>query len=573
MVCGICHGTGHNRRTCPQAVHQPAGHQPAGHQPAGPRVKVKAAPVVQLTPEYAGSKLAEIEAKRPEQYIIANECVEALNQNKNCLIRAEEKTGKRMIMEAIHLIMTVNHGCAVRPEHRPPRSIYVTALNRKDTKEQFREQQDEYGILSIVATKHAVIVGELIKILNDETNDGIFYIHLDECDYGTGSKQSLSKLYNSPELNIPEHRDRIRYVAYSATPEELEFSGLDMNEWVQHTFVPSDTYFGAKKYLESGLVFKPKKFFDGVADFSEHGQQIIDEVRENFTNTDATLRQQRNVIVVRDTGKGILHKIHENKQELMKKHGCEIHICDQNIGFGWSDKTTWGSIGKTEVRDGNHDVIGYEYTLVLIFIAQTCTRSTEIHPLGHRRIAVWHDARKLEEGVAYNTVSQAIGRVKHYSQEGYPENTIKLYCDKDILKQTIGLELSTKKLKLAQRIQTTHKKQNKVEFEGYDDEFTDVASVGDPDWQMGDPNAGLLRPKYHNVDGKWCQYDMKPRFWNDKNHGGSGGDAGRQTTIQYEKPTSDRWIRRVALYKRTENVQVDGNEFNHKTKKDSMFVK
>ena len=225
------------------------------------------------------------------------------------------------------------------------------------------------------------------------------------------------------------------------------------------------------------------------------------------------------------------------------------------------------------MRDGNHDVIGYNYNLVLIFIAQTCTRSTEIHPLGHRRIAVWHDSRKLEEGVAYNTVSQAIGRVKHYSQEEYPENTIKLYCDEDILKQTLGLKLSTKKLKLAQRIQTTHQKQNKVTFVGYDDKFTDVASVGDPDWQMGDPNAGLPTPKYHNVDGKWCQYDKKPRFWNDKNHGGSGGDAGRQTTIQYKNSTSDQWMRRVALYKRTENVQVDGNEFNHKTKKDSMFVK
>ena len=572
MVCGICRGTGHNRRTCQhQSVPGPVPDQP---QQGAPKI-ARVVKVAQLTLESAISKLSDIKGNRPEQYDLANKCVDTLNNDKNCSIKAEEKTGKRMIMEVIHLIMTVNHGSNVRAEKRSPRSIYVTALNRKDTKDQFREQEEEYGILSIVATKHAVIVGEIIKILNDEANDAIFYIHLDECDYGTGSGQSLSKLYNSPELNIPEHRKRIRYVAYSATPEELEFSGLDSSEWEQYTFAPSDSYFGAQKYLDRGLVFEPNKFFDGVSDFTEHGQQIISNVREGGRETEDAVVLQRNVIVVRDTGKGNLNKIRESKQTLMDKYSCEIHIFDQNNGFGWTEKSNWGSIGKKERRDGNHDVIGCDYTLVLIFIAQTCTRSTEIHPLGHRRIAVWHDARKLEEGVAYNSVSQAIGRVKHYTQEGYAENQIRLYCDKDVLKQTVGLELDTRNLKLAQRIQTTQENRNKVRFVRYDDDFGEIDSVGDWDWQQGDPNAGTTGScgTFFDIDGKWCQYDKKPRFWNDTNHGGSGGEGGRQTTIQYEGATSERWMRRIAVYERVEPTQGVANEFAHKTKKDSMFVK
>ena len=582
MVCGICGQAGHNRTTCAQR------RDFGGAPPPPPRARSGTARsgtarsgggfrgIKSISIEEAEAKLSKIRVERVEQYDIANKCVQSLNTGKNCSIRAEEKTGKRLIMEAIHLIMVVNHGCNVCPEKSPPRSVYVTALNRRDTKEQFREQEDEFGILSIVATKHASLVAGIVEILNDTTNDGLIYIHLDECDYGTGADQSLSKLYSAGELNLPAHIGRIKYVTYSATPEELEFSDTILG-WDQHVFYPSKDYIGAHWYLDNDLVFRPETFFEGSSDFSHQGAKLIEEVRGTCGDGQTEELRLRNVIVVRDTGKGNLGKIREMKASLQDKHGCEIHIFDQSTSFAWGDPLSWASLGKTERLDDNMTNIGNDYIPVIVFISQICTRSTEICPLGHRKIAVWHDARKLENKAAYNTVSQAIGRVKHYSQEGHPVNRIKLYCDKDILNQTIGLELSTKKLKLAQRIQTTRKKQNKVTFVGYEgpeftDKFTDVASVGEPDWSEGDPNAGLPRPLYHNVDGKWCQYDMKPRFWNDTNHGGSGGDAGKQTTIQYKNPTSEQWMRRVALYEKTENVQVDGNEFEHVTKK-SMWCK
>ena len=51
----------------------------------------------------------------------------------------------------------------------------------------------------------------------------------------------------------------IKFITYSATPEELEKSDkIEVPDWSFYTFVPHDTYFGAKKYLDNGLIYTPK---------------------------------------------------------------------------------------------------------------------------------------------------------------------------------------------------------------------------------------------------------------------------------------------------------------------------
>jgi hypothetical protein len=543
------------------------------------KVKATFSGMKSISIEEAEDKLKKIQEDRPEQYEIACSCADSLNKDKNCSIRAEEKTGKRVIMEAIHLIMLVNHGCNVRPEISPPRSVYVTALNRKDTKVQFKEQE-EYGIFSIVATKHASLVAGIIEKLNDDTNDGIIYIHLDECDYGSGSDQSLSKLYSAAELNLPNHKDRIKYVTYSATPEELEYSDTIQMGWDQHVFIPSKSYLGAQWYLDNNLVFKTESFFDGGSDFSDQGQRLIKEVILNCSSEMGECVRRRNVIVVRDTGKGNLDKIRERKSTLEEKYGCEIHIFDQRTEFGWGDPASWAELGRKANLNDNMEVTCYVYAPVLIFISQICTRSTEICPLGHRKIAVWHDARKLEDKKAYNTISQAIGRIKHYSQEGHPVNRIKLYCDKDVLKMTVGKKLNTKKLVLGQRIKTTSIKETVTKFVGYKDDFgDDPSTVPDPEWQMGDPNGHSGRPTFINIDGKWCLYDGKVRYWGELKVGrrvagevGGAGLQGVQAQIQYENENSDRYMVRGAVFKTTKVDTSDlTSSFEHKTKKASMW--
>ena len=131
MVCSICREAGHNRTTCAQR------RDFGGAPPPPPRARSGTARsgtarsgtarsgggfrgIKSISIEEAEEKLLKIRDERVEQYDIANKCVQSLNTGKNCSIRAEEKTGKRLIMEAIHLIMVVNHGCNVCPEKSPP---------------------------------------------------------------------------------------------------------------------------------------------------------------------------------------------------------------------------------------------------------------------------------------------------------------------------------------------------------------------------------------------------------------------------------------------------------------------
>ena len=583
MVCSKCGESGHNKTTCERRQSLRGKTMVKKTLTTGEKKRAKASfeALDVVTIPVAEGKLAKIKRTREEQYEIANKCVESLTTTlddgtvgKNCSVKAEEKTGKRVIMEAIHLITIVNHGCGVLPSKTPPRSVYVTALNRKDTKDQFREQQEEFGILSIVATCAGELIGEIIKLLRDPSHDGVIYIHLDECDYGTGCDQSLSKLWNAEELNLPKNKNRIKYVTYSATPEELEYSRTGKSLlWDTHTFTPNKDYIGAQWYLDNNLVFKPEVFFDGVSDFSKQGIELINKVNENCSPIKEESQRMRNLIVVRDTGKGHLNLIRQAQDKLEEKYSCEIHIFDQNNGFDWGLKESWAELGRTEKLNEDLMHVGYNFKATVIFISQICTRSTELCPLGHRKIAIWHDARLLDDKKAYNTISQAIGRVKHYTQPGKQPNPIKLYCDIKVLKKTVGL-LDNEGIKMSARIQTNTEKQTTVEFTGeYEDGYGNASSVPDTEWQNGDPNSDLL-----NIQGEWRSWpcgkygkkNLQPQMWNSSNHGGCGGNAGKQGVIQYENSDSDRWMYRRALYKTSSKKDELVTTFE--TKKTSMYA-
>lgn len=576
VKCGNCGLIGHNRRTCPSgAVAKKAGSRRVSRKKTIESIKLP-------TREEALVKLKKIKETRLEQDQIANKAADALMNNKHILIKAEEKTGKRCILEAIHLMMIINHYSNVPDKKKTvPRSIYITALNRKDTKVQFEEQEDEYGILS-VSTKMATLCGDIINILRRPDYDGMIYIHLDECDYGTGADQALSTLYNSPELQISEYRNRIRYVAYSATPEELEYSGLNETEWVKLKFTPNKNYFGAEKYLERDLVRKPDDFYDGE-DITEHGAKIIKDIQnqcKDIREHPLTIKQ-RNVVVVRDTKNGNLAKIKNMKSILEGKYNCEIHVYDQKNGFQWGNPDSWAQLGREEMKDDNRSIIGYKFKPVVIFISQICTRSTEICPLGHRKIYAWHDSRKLKDRKAYNTLSQAIGRIKHYTQQGHPENNILLYCDKDILNYTLGRELNTEILKLGARVSTVTSSEKKWKFE---DDYERPDEVNEDEWFTAVPDSDgqelpeYLRTKYNfrvgtviGKSGKWVHSSCENSSHNQwgKLAGGVSTRVMNRCTINYESNTSNRFLVRKAVALE----EIDNSvSFTHTTKSSSMYV-
>ena len=124
--------------------------------------------------------------------MIAEEIFSYLKSDKNVSVKAEEKSGKRQIMECIHCLLELDSN-----EFRPV-SVYVTALNRKDTKVQF-VAQETYGTTSLVATRWNDLLGSIVTLLDDTENTKI-YIHLDEDDYGTGDKQTMSKIFGHKQI-------------------------------------------------------------------------------------------------------------------------------------------------------------------------------------------------------------------------------------------------------------------------------------------------------------------------------------------------------------------------------------
>ena len=526
----------------------------------------------ELSRGYFDEELRILKETRKDQYMLSNKCVDDLMNNKNISIKAEEKSGKRIIMECIHTILTVNHYIGIAENYKP-QSIYITALNRKDTKEQFIEQEVKYGITSIVATKVNELLGEIVKIVNG-IGDSKIYIHIDECDYGTSNTQQLNTLYNSPELI--NHRDRIKFITYSATPEELTYSEkIEEPEWTFHEFIPANIYFGAQKYLDNNLVYEPEIFFDGNG-ITDHGKKIIKNVNKNC-KTDTNSVKQRNIIVIRDTVVNKLMKLKEKKTYIENKYKCEIQIYDKDSPFSWGDDTSWASLGRKEIRDDDQNVTHCEYTPVLIFISQICTRSTEICPYGHRRINVWHDVRKLNDEKCYNTLSQAIGRVKHYTDITKGENNIKLYCDKDILNYTLGINLvNTPKLKIAQRVGASTTKSTKFIFEKYEDDYKDVDSVEPNRWMTCNPNTISDKSsniRYHSIDGKYRHSDMKIRVFNDKPPGSTTHEQ-LKNVLQYKNLESNEYIIRQAKY--IKNINYTGKATKaiiiHKTKTSSMWA-
>ena len=560
MPCSICHQCGHNKSTCPQSGNPKS--KKTTKTPKATKTTKKSSPI-SLNKEvkcdnFFQEKLEHFKSEREAQYDTALKIHANLKSGMNVAVKAEEKSGKREIMECVHCLLNLENDFT-------PYSVYVTALDRKDTKVQFVEQET-FGITSLVARNWGVLLSEVVEMLSQHPNSKIF-IHMDEDDYGTGDKQNMAQIYNYDKVG----HDRVMFIGYSATPEELEKSKDHSIKWSQVQFTPAPSYFGAEKYLKKNLVREPHTFFDGQG-FTPHADDILAEIRQNCVSDRKEVRQ-RNVIVVRDVTPKKLGIITARKSEFEDKYLCEVHVFDMHAEFKWGDLNSWKDLGRTPIEDEDGLVLSYSYKPVVIFISQTCTRSTEICPSGHRRLYAWHDVRKLLKSAIgdktsnYNTLSQAIGRIKHYTQPGKPENNILLYCDRNILEFTVNPESVIGPINLSSRVKTVVTKEPKKTVE-YADGHQNVSDVTDPEWMTGNPKVERPNAVFHLEQGKWCHYDKKVRYFGDLPPGG-GGKAGIQYVLQYESSTSDRYIIREATF--TENPSFGEQSHTFETTTKSMY--
>ena len=321
------------------------------------------------------------------------------------VVRAPVKSGKREIVEYM----------AKRDESNtsPRIHAFLSAWHRAADEDQ-RNELAEHNMKVFSITKKAAADDCLKWIISQR--DKTVVLHLDECDFGSGDKQILGKVYK----RVREMAN-VFTILYSATPQEVLFSRdvgsvdegeddmLDDMLYGTHLeYTPPEEYCGPKRFLEEGLVLDAKPFFtlNPVPSLTEQGREIITGLKASTASGSG-----RNIMALRLT-----------KREGRTKSGKEIYKFLQNANLIpelrgvhiWVDKgdCDWGKPRKIEWSSRDYWVTTAKDVPILIVMDQTSSRSTEWEC--HDRIYATHDFRTACQ---YTILSQAQERVNHYDSK------------------------------------------------------------------------------------------------------------------------------------------------------------
>lgn len=339
--------------------------------------------------------------------------------NSSCrriLIRGPVKSGKRDITEYI----------AKRDESSNPKRVhaYITSFVRKADAEQ-REEMKKHNltVFKFLAKKDVDQCIEWIKSQLEDNKDIV--LHLDECDFGSGKRQLLSRIYRAFRIN-----QKVKMVLYSATPEEVFFSGEVIydeeddemiDEFMEYGIVinynPPAEFCGPGKFLDVNLVKNAIPFFyiniDNKIELSHQGKDIIARMYQKMKEG-----SKRNILMLR------LSASSNNDKKTNKKDNKDMY----QFAKRWkeilelSNVVIWADKDENEIPDSNDinkktikyddrnewDMVASDRLLIIIY-DQTSSRSTEWK--FHDRIFATHDYRNT---VNYSIVSQAQERTNHY---------------------------------------------------------------------------------------------------------------------------------------------------------------
>jgi hypothetical protein len=357
--------------------------------------------------------ISTFEQERPDLTQFVRVKMLQLIDSKICrciVVRAPVKSGKREIVEYT----------AMRDlEAENPKRVhaFISAWHRTADEDQRNELKiHNMEVFSITSTK---AVSQFHNWLEKNKKKNII-LHFDECDYGSGEKQTLSKVWASVR-----NSQNIIKILYSATPEEVLYSeeveteeyhclNEDINEGEHVNYTPPDGYCGPARFLKEKLVHEAIPFFyknEHNFVLSEQGSNIVKDLKKSL-ETDPT----RNIIVLRlscsDKGN---KKDNKSIYQFLKNIDCFPELDDFSI-----------IVDKSENMDGikNQKIVMEKiqwsnpfywkqksFHPTLVIIDQTSSRSTEW--ACHNRVNATHDFRHK---VQYGTVSQAQERVNHYEK-------------------------------------------------------------------------------------------------------------------------------------------------------------
>ena len=355
------------------------------------------------------------------------------------IVRAPVKCGKREMVEYIAMRDAVANPMRVH--------AFLSAWHRTADEDQRMELSTQnMKVFSITTQKK---VDDFLDWLRKQRFQRKFIVlHLDECDHGSGSKQMLSKVWAAVRDVL-----RITNILYSATPEEVLFSGevededyrgmmeemISEGERVEYT--PPAGYCGPGRFLEAGLVHEALPFFykEGEAFvLSQQGKEIVAGLRACIAATPS-----RNLLVLRlsysDLG-GTQADKKKNKSiyQFLRNISSFPELADFLVVVDKADdmgiKNAQITPEKIQWSTSNYWRRQAAGTPILLVIDQTSSRSTEW--ACHDRIFATHDFRNV---VQYSTISQAQERVNHYEQRYGGFQPIHVYGHTRSFKLSAGL--------------------------------------------------------------------------------------------------------------------------------------
>lgn len=384
-----------------------------------------------------GRSVAQFERDRPElTNFVKSEIVPLLDSGtcNKILVQAPVKSGKREMVEYI----------AMRDLAAVPTRfhVFVSSFHRVADESQRNElTKHNLTVFSLKGTKE---VTKCHECMNTNLNQNRkIVLHIDECDFGSGNRQQLSRVYRAIRNN-----PLVTIIMYSATPQEVLFSGEVTSATDEDTefqemmddfnlygkailYVPHETFCGPGKFLDAGLVTEATKFLDNNS-LTIQGKSIIEGLKASCASG-----SRRNILKLRlsyNEGAGksnkAIYQFINKVPYITELEGITILVDKDekdvpNSDITLSQKIPWSSIAYWEDKQDRRPII--------LVVDQTCSRSTEL--ACHNRLYAIHDFRPM---VTFSTSSQALERVNHYIQRYGSFQPILVYGHKKTFEFSAG---------------------------------------------------------------------------------------------------------------------------------------
>ena len=532
-------------------------------------------PINQLSHKKVYKKLIYFYGNRKEQYKCARSildrivCAEKENRIARIVVIAEEKSGKREISQILALL--VKHFINTKKVSKKYPKQYLTniysnllqvcGLVRKSCEPQYIEFRKR-GIYAETISKKTD-ADNYIEHFNSLKQEKTGIIVLDELDYASAINGKME-----PFIDIEKsHVVAMSSTAWDATKAQWVYSDEDIIR-----FQPSNKYCGGEWFVSEGLVEEAKAFINKEG---KHTEQALSMIKTCINE-----KNERNCIVIRLPAQGKSYDAYRNYKE-KKGNGDTFIMHDTTIHESFLDGNTEDGIKNIiEKKNKEAKVIGYSF-IHLIYITGKLTRSTEL-PLNVKRyLWAWHDFRILKDRSCMQAVSQAVGRIKHYKTEDFPDgHRIRLYCDPIAPKYWENPEEWDVQIKnLSARTKSKIKREANVDFQEFStlEEAIEFAktelhhniSISSLKNRKRDESGRIM----NNIRGTWKiipESETSDYSYGIKGSGASDSGGGARLIVSYHMPGGNV-PKYILVWPKERKDEKKPATYNHKPRNNNAY--